>query len=158
MILVGAIIGVIPDLDLVFTWILGMGIAWHAGFTHSVAFAVLCGYLGAGFISETPRQSFSRRWIALSGAMLSHGIIDWATKKTYGGAALLWPFERKKYKLGAFDYFAFYPDSKLDPLWKLALRAVEISFYELLIFGALFALILAMRSSWDGALASGVRR
>lgn len=158
LIVAGAILGVIPDLDLIFTWILGMGISWHAGFTHSILFAAVCGSFGVRFLGQSAGLSFPRGWLSLSAAMLSHGIVDWATKKSYGGAALLWPVELKKYRLGAFDYFAFYPDSKLDPLWKLALRALEISFYELLIFGAVYALLVAMRNSWNRDLALEVQR
>ena len=87
---------------------------------------------------------------------MSHGLLDWATKKEYGGTELFWPILDKRYKLQVFDYFAFYPDSKLDPIWKLALRALEISIYELMIFGSLFLLIFEMRRSWNAVeLSSG---
>jgi membrane-bound metal-dependent hydrolase YbcI (DUF457 family) len=154
----GAVLGVLPDLDLILTWILGLGIRWHADFTHSILFAVGGGYVGVRILGDVGQMPFAKRWLALSAAMMSHGILDWATKKSYGGASLLWPLERERYRLGAFDYFVFYPDSKLDPFWKLALRAVEISFYELLIFGLLFALILAMRRSWNRMVTAGARR
>lgn len=141
LILLGAALGVLPDLDLFFTWILGMGIKWHGGFTHSIAMAIAVGWLFARYTSPTSLQ----RVLVLFGAMLSHGLLDWATKKTYGGIQLLWPLTGRRYKLALFDYFAFYPDSKLDPVWKLVLRALQISLYELLIFGGLLLLTLAIR-------------
>ena len=81
--------------------------------------------------------------------MFSHGLLDAATKKTYGGVKLLWPFSQRHYKLGIFDYFAFYPDSKLDPMWILILRAFQISFYELVIFGSVFLLAFGIRRMLD---------
>jgi hypothetical protein len=81
--------------------------------------------------------------------MCSHTLLDAATKKTYGGTQLFWPFWNARIKLGIFDYFAFYPDSKLDPVWKLVLRALQISLYELLIFGSIFLMIVIVRSRVD---------
>ena len=149
MLFAGAILGVAPDLDLFFTWILGMGIRWHGGFTHSIIVAVVVGSLTAWLMKNTCATGFWTRSMVLSGAMLSHGILDWATKKSFEGTAFFWPFNKERYELKVFDYFAFYPDSKLDPLWKLALRAVEISLYELMIFGSLMFLVVKMRRSWD---------
>jgi len=77
--------------------------------------------------------------------MFSHGLLDAALKKTYGGVELLWPFSARHYKLAILDYFAFYPDSKLDPMWILILRALQISFYELVIFGSVFLLVGLVR-------------
>lgn len=135
--LLGAALAVFPDLDLFFTWILGLGISWHGGFTHSIVAAVLVGWLCSRYCgSGSIRQA-----VAFSTAMASHGLLDVVTKKTYGGAQLLWPFSFNRYKLGLFDYFAFYPDSGLDPAWKLIRRALEISLYELLLFGSIFLLI-----------------
>lgn len=145
LILLGAMLGALPDLDLFFTWILGLGIKWHGGFTHSMTLAMLLGWLVARFTDIPSVQ----RTLVLFGAMFSHGLLDWATKKTYGGTQLFWPFTRTRYKAGLFDYFAFYPDSKLDPVWKLILRALEISFYELVIFGGVFLLIITARKAWS---------
>lgn len=158
LMMAGAVVGFLPDLDLILTWVLGMGIRWHGDFTHSILFSVVSGYVAARFLSALARMSFMRCWLALSGAMVSHGVLDWLSKKSYGGAALFWPLTSKQYRLGAFEYFAFYPDSKLDPIWRLALRALEINFYELIIFGAFFLMILAMRRSWDGVVTVEAQR
>ncbi len=144
-VMTGAVLGVIPDLDLFFTWILGLGIRWHGGFTHSIVAAIAGGCLAARWSGKRTLRSF----LIFFAAMCSHGLLDAATKKTYGGTQLFWPFWSARIKLGLFDYFAFYPDSKLDPLWKLVLRALQISIYELLIFGFIFLMIVIVRSKVD---------
>ncbi len=141
LLLIGGALGVLPDLDLFLTWILGLGIKWHGGFTHSIVLALAIGFVAARCTGGRTMH----RTLVLAGAVFSHGLLDAMTKKTYGGAQLLWPFYKDRLKLGLFDYFAFYPDSKLDPIGKLVLRALEISVYELLIFGSGFVLIVAIR-------------
>ena len=47
-----AALGVLPDLDLFFTWILGMGIKWHGGFTHSITLAAIFGWLCARYAGK----------------------------------------------------------------------------------------------------------
>jgi hypothetical protein len=132
--LIAAGVAVVPDFDLFFSWILGLGNRWHGGVTHSIVFAVVLGLLGASLSGIRNRRAV----IVFSFAALSHGILDTITRRSFGGSALLWPFSRHKFKLGWFDYFAFYPASRLEPLPSLVRRALVISSYELLIFGALF--------------------
>src|SRR5678815_3060740 len=132
--LAGAFLGALPDVDLIFPWLLGFGIGWHSGFTHSILFALAAGILTA----RSLERRNTKLALTLIWAALTHPLLDAAMKRTYSGAALFWPFTSKKYKLGLIDYFPFYPDSKLDPPAVLILRALEISFYELMIFGSIF--------------------
>jgi membrane-bound metal-dependent hydrolase YbcI (DUF457 family) len=135
------VLGALPDIDLIFPWILGLGIQWHGGFTHSILFACTSGVLAARLIRVRSRKLV----LLLMGAALTHGLLDAAMKRTFSGAALLWPFSSKLYKLGLIDYFAFYPDSRLDPPAILLLRALQISLYELLIFGSILGAVLVIR-------------
>ena len=135
------VLGALPDIDLIFPWILGLGIQWHGGFTHSILFACASAVLAAWLLGARSR----RRVLLLMGAALTHGLLDAAMKRTYSGAALLWPFSSKVYKLGLIDYFAFYPDSRLDPPAVLVVRALQISLYELLIFGSILAVAVMIR-------------
>jgi membrane-bound metal-dependent hydrolase YbcI (DUF457 family) len=135
--LIGAGVAVLPDFDLFFSWILGFGNRWHGGVTHSIVFAVILGLLGARLSGMWNRRAV----IVFSCAALSHGILDTITRRRFSGSALLWPFSRYKFKLGWFDYFAFYPASRLEPLPSLIRRALVISAYELLIFGMLFVAV-----------------
>ncbi|MBI1765361.1 MAG: metal-dependent hydrolase [Acidobacteria bacterium] len=141
----GAVLGILPDVDLVFAWVLGWGVAVHGGPTHSAFFAVGVGLLVAGW------QRHGRAWRArevwlLSGATFSHGVLDMLVRKDFGGAALYWPFSDEKLRFGLFDYFAFYPGS--EPINTVLRRGLEISLYEVLIFTpwlALAALCYALR-------------
>ncbi len=139
--LIGATVAVVPDFDLFFSWILGLGNLWHGGVTHSILFAVLLGLFGAFLCGMWTRRAV----IVFSCAALSHGVLDMITRRRFSGAALLWPFSRQRFKLGWFDYFAFYPASRLEPLPSLIRRALVISFYEVLIFGALFLTVALVR-------------
>lgn len=136
LLLAGAFLGALPDVDLIFPWILGLGISWHSGFTHSILFALAAGIL----VAWSLERRNTKLAITLCCAALTHPLLDAAMKRTYSGAALFWPLTSRKYKLGLFDYFSFYPDSNLDPPAVLILRALEISFYELIIFGSIFVL------------------
>jgi membrane-bound metal-dependent hydrolase YbcI (DUF457 family) len=136
----GAALGVLPDLDLFFHWILGLGIKWHGSFTHSFVFAVFVGWL-ASRVDRSRLQGVA----IYSLAVFSHALLDAAVKKTYGGVALLWPFTDRLYLLGKIDYFAFYPGSNLEPLPELIWIGIKVSFYELLIFGPVFLGALLIR-------------
>lgn len=137
LLLAGAFLGALADIDLIFPWVLGLGISWHSGFTHSILFALAAGILMAWSFQPGNRKLA----LTLFCAALTHPLLDAAMKRTYSGAALFWPLTSKKYKLGLIDYFSFYPDSNLDPPSVLMLRAFEISFYELIIFGSIFVLV-----------------
>jgi membrane-bound metal-dependent hydrolase YbcI (DUF457 family) len=138
---IGAALGVLPDLDLFFSWVLGLDLRWHGGFTHSLFFAAAAGALAArAFGGGTLRAT-----LAFTGAAFSHGLLDAATKKTFGGVELLWPFTQREIKLGWFDYFPFYPGSNLTTRGGELRRALEISGYELAIFFPLFVSVLFAR-------------
>jgi hypothetical protein len=138
--LIGAVIAVLPDFDLFFSWILGFGDRWHGKVTHSILFAILLGMLAAGLGGMWNRRAV----IVFSCAALSHGILDALTHRRFGGSALLWPLSTHRFRLGWFDYFAFYPASRLEPLQALVKRAFVISGYEFLIFGGLFAMVFLL--------------
>lgn len=90
----------LPDLDgLAFLF----DIPWysplsHRGLTHSCAFALFCALLATRW---APRLGADRlrvfAFLALS--MLSHGILDAATRSG-GGVALLWPLDHAKIAFG----------------------------------------------------------
>ena len=42
-VLVGAVLGLLPDLDLLLTWGLRLGIEYHGSYTHSILFALAAG-------------------------------------------------------------------------------------------------------------------
>lgn len=141
MMVFGAALGILPDFDIFFSWVLGFGIKWHGSFTHSIAFAAT-----AGCVSAALRREGEMRDIPVYAlATLSHGLLDVITKKEFGGAQLFWPFSQRTYRLKLFDYFEWYPNPFTDPLREIFERAFQISCYEALIFAPMLAALLATR-------------
>lgn len=135
MLLLGVALGILPDADLVFVWLLDWGTTAHGALTHSIFFAVCVG------VAVTWWQKAGRDWrlrevLKFSSAVLTHGMLDMLVRKDFGGAALYWPFSDEKLRFGLFDYFAFYPGS--DSLATVLWRAVQISAYEAAIFAPCF--------------------
>jgi inner membrane protein len=143
--LAGASIAVVPDLDLILSWTLGYGLQTHAGATHSILFAVLLGSLAAWLRRETRFRGV----FTYTMASLSHGLLDVAAKRDFGGAALLWPFSSVKYRLGLAEYFEFYPHPLAQPIGPILERALEICNYEMLIFMPVFILCVWWRRWQD---------
>jgi hypothetical protein len=139
-VMLGAFLGILPDFDLFFSWVLGWGTVVHGGPTHSACFAGLVGFWVARWRKELTLKSV----LSFSGAMFTHGLSDMLVRKEFGGAALYWPFSDERLRFGLFDYFAFYPGS--DPAGYVVWRALEVSFYELLIFSPCLLLAWLIRA------------
>lgn len=136
--LVGAVLAVSPDFDLFFAWGLGFDQRLHGGISHSILFAIPLGMLGALLARE-----FTRRGILLYfAAALSHGLLDFVTKKEFGGAALLWPFSSQKLRLGIFSYYEFTPAPGFQPISEILEQALNVLYYEVLTFVPLFLAVL----------------
>ncbi len=87
---------VVPDLDFVFVWGLGLPVTiWHRTFSHSLLFGLLCGALATLVVwrrgTGTPHRAFG----FVSTLVLSHAAIDMCGHG-HGipgrGVTLLWPF------------------------------------------------------------------
>ncbi|HKG22410.1 MAG TPA: metal-dependent hydrolase [Blastocatellia bacterium] len=137
-ILLGAMLAILPDGDLLFAWVFELGTAWHGSFSHSIAFAAAVG-LPASLLTGRLRI---REAAIFALATLSHGLLDACASKSFGGVELLWPVSSRRLKLNLFNYFEFYPSPATDSLGALLLRALEISVYELLIFAPIFIAVL----------------
>lgn len=93
---VGAALACIPDLDAVTHFGLGLpngALVAHRGLLHSIPFALVTG-IGAGMIgrdSWSLRRTASRRTIAFSVAVGSHGLLD-AVSASGAGVMLMAPF------------------------------------------------------------------
>jgi len=142
--LLGASLAIIPDFDLALSWILGYSIKTHGGFTHSILFSLLAGFLAC----LLTREKNIRGFMAYALATLSHGILDVVTRKEFGGSALLWPLSSRKFRLGWFDYFEFYPNPESEPIFDILRNAMGVCRYEVLIFMPVF-LIVVWRKRWQ---------
>jgi membrane-bound metal-dependent hydrolase YbcI (DUF457 family) len=139
--LVGVVMAISPDFDLFFAWVLGYDIRIHGGFTHSILFAIPLGMFGALLARE-----FNRRGLVVYTAVaLSHGLLDFLTKKDFGGAQLFWPFSTDRLRLGLFNYYEFYPAPGVDPFAEILRQALNVTYYEVMIFAPLFIAVLLWR-------------
>jgi membrane-bound metal-dependent hydrolase YbcI (DUF457 family) len=134
----GAALAVIPDFDLVLSWILRYGAHTHGGFTHSIMFSMAAGFLACLLMREKNVRGF----VTYALATLSHGVLDVVTRKEFGGSALLWPVTSHKFKLGWFDYFEFYPDPSTESIIVILRNAVEVCGYEMMIFTPVILIVV----------------
>ncbi|MFN0087172.1 MAG: metal-dependent hydrolase [Blastocatellia bacterium] len=141
----GAALAILPDLDLFFSWVLGMRATTHGGFTHSLLFAVISGTL----LSMLLREFNVRGFLTYVMAGASHGLLDSATRREFGGSELLWPVSTEKFRLGITDYFEFYPNPVGESIGPILERALDICMYEMMIFMPLFILTVWWRRAQD---------
>jgi len=106
ILLLGAALAVLPDLDSVGYWlgIPSRALLGHRGLTHSIAFAVGIGLFAAlaAARSWVPRETWPRLALFLVLAMLSHGMLD-AMTNGGPGIAFFSPFSNARY------FFPFRP-------------------------------------------------
>jgi len=137
----GAVLAIIPDLDLVLSWVLGYGAQTHGGFTHSILFSMAAGFLACLLMREKNVRGFT----GYSLATLSHGILDVVTRKEFGGATLLWPLSSHKFRLGWFDYFEFYPNPATETIIVILRNALEVCSYETMIFTPVLLIVICYK-------------
>lgn len=121
----GAVMGLIPDLDVVAGWISGPFASWehHRGFTHSLLFGPLVGPIFGWLIWRWQRgrhpelytppqdQGMLRAWIWLCVlGLFTHPLIDSFTSY---GTQLLWPLTTTRFAINAMPI--------IDPVYSLAL-------------------------------------
>ena len=92
--LAGALLANAADLDFLLVFAYGSR-AWHRGFTHSLAFALLV-CLALLVRLGTAR---ARKALAYGLAYASHAALDFATTREGGGLELFWPFSAERFGL-----------------------------------------------------------
>jgi membrane-bound metal-dependent hydrolase YbcI (DUF457 family) len=137
----GVVLAIIPDFDLVLSWVLGYGAQTHGGFTHSILFSMAAGFLACLLM----REKNVRGVTVYSLATLSHGILDVVTRKEFGGSALFWPLSSHKFRLGWFDYFEFYPNPATESIIIILRNALEVCCYEITIFTPVFLAVVWLK-------------
>jgi membrane-bound metal-dependent hydrolase YbcI (DUF457 family) len=150
----GAALAIIPDFDLVLSWMLGYSVKTHGGFTHSILFSLAAGFLACLLMREKNAKGFTTYALAT----LSHGLLDVVTRKEFGGSALLWPLSTDKFRLGWFDYFEFYPSPATEPVHVILQNALEVCRYELMIFMPIFLIVVFLKRWQDSRVAREKRR
>ena len=138
LLLLGAILGISPDLDYALNWLRISGGGWHHGFTHSIPFALIAGAVTLILLREWKARSL----VVFSGAYASHTLLDFLITESQG-VALWWPFTDHRYKLrlpNPIDYT--WNDASI---WDVAVDIFKISVAELLIFGPVLLVVILIR-------------
>jgi membrane-bound metal-dependent hydrolase YbcI (DUF457 family) len=144
-ILTGAILGALPDLDLLLSWGLGLGLHYHGSYTHSALFALSAGAAAALLRGEEQPRAV----IGYVSAVLSHGLLDALTKDQFGGAALLWPLSTTQFRFGLLPNYEFYPNP-LGQGWLSVFRdALPHLFREFKLYLPVFLLAAAYRYNFS---------
>ena len=120
--LVGALLANAADLDFVLVLALGSR-AWHRGFTHSLAFALVVTLMLA--LSLGARRL--RDALTYGLAFASHGVLDFLTAKEGGGVELFWPFAGERLRLGWWGLSEV--PSRLPPAGVLRALALEVALF-----------------------------
>jgi membrane-bound metal-dependent hydrolase YbcI (DUF457 family) len=143
----GAILGALPDIDLLLSWGLGWGVRVHGGYTHSILFALAT----SSAVALLRREAAGRPLAGYFGAALSHGLLDASTKDLFGGAALLSPWMEEKIRWGLLPNYAFYPNPAIQSWSAIATEAWPYCWREFLLLAPLLFVILFIQ--WRRAIA-----
>jgi membrane-bound metal-dependent hydrolase YbcI (DUF457 family) len=138
-----ACLAVLPDLDFLLVWLLHFDREWHRGFTHSIAFALVCG----GLIAITAWGRRHTRQVAVCTlALMSHGLIDALTTINGRGVQLLWPVSSARFKAGILAPTELgLPMDNVGQVVKYLLTGTLI---EGAIVVPIFVAVLAIRRQW----------
>lgn len=132
--LIGAILGISPDLDYALNWLRISGGGWHHGFTHSLPFALLVGVFTIIVLREWKARSF----VVFTSAYASHTLLDYLITESQG-VALWWPFTDHRYKLRLPNPIEY------SLVWKNASEMIKVCLTELVIFGSVLLVVVLIR-------------
>ena len=137
----GALLGALPDIDLLLSWGLGWGVEVHGGFTHSILFALAI----SAALTLLRGEVACRPYAGYLSAALSHGLLDASTKDLFGGAALLSPWIEQKVRWGILPNYAFYPNPATQSWSAIAVEAWPYCRREFLLLAPLLIVILVVQ-------------
>ena len=137
----GALLGALPDIDLLLSWGLGWGVGVHGGYTHSILFALAI----SAALTLLRGEVTWRLYAGYLSAALSHGLLDALTKDLFGGAALLSPWMVEKVRWGILSNYAFYPNPAIQSWSAIAAEAWPYCWREFLLLAPLLIVILVVQ-------------
>ena len=138
MLLIGALLGIAPDFDYALNWMRVSGGGWHHGFTHSIPFALVLGFVMIALFREWK----VRTYIVFTAAYVSHTLVDYMFTESRG-VALWWPFTNYRYKLNV--------PNPIDYTWnntsllEIIFEVLRICLTELVIFGPILVAVIWLR-------------
>ncbi|MDQ5826527.1 MAG: metal-dependent hydrolase [Chloroflexota bacterium] len=131
--LAGALLANAANFDFLLVFLL-QSKAWHRGFTHSAAFALVVWLI---FLACLGRRR-AKEAAAYGLAYASHGLLDFLTVREGGGMELLWPFSPARLRLGWAGLSEL--PSRVPPA-----RIVRFLLLEILLFTPLLALAMWLK-------------
>ena len=136
--LFGFALAVLPDFDCLFhklPFAPFAGRGWHHDFTHSLGFALLCGWLVAVLFHRSAEHT--RQMFVYAAAMATHPLLDYFFTISEG-VELFWPFRHDRLRLGVEPPIAYvwHHHSWLGKAYDLS----QIALVELALYGSLFLL------------------
>lgn len=139
MLFIGALLAISPDFDYILNWLRIDWGGWHHGFTHSIPFALLIGFVMIAVFRDWKVRSY----LVFTLAYVSHTLLDLMFTESRG-VALWWPFTNYRYKL-RLPYPIDYTWSDVSWL-EMIVDVLKICLGELLIFGPILFLVIWLRS------------
>jgi membrane-bound metal-dependent hydrolase YbcI (DUF457 family) len=133
MIVLGALLAVCPDFDVLLLWGLGLDESLHRGFSHSIVFGTALGLLT--WLMMGAANKIDAFMYVL--AALSHTASDSLFSVGRDPIQLLWPFSSRRFNLGIFPYMTFPLDLQTLSSWVMLKQFVEYSLVEVLVFSPL---------------------
>jgi membrane-bound metal-dependent hydrolase YbcI (DUF457 family) len=138
MILLGAVLAISPDFDYALNWLRIDYGGWHHGFTHSIPFALLIGFVMIAVFRDWRLRSY----LVFTLAYVSHTLLDFMFTESRG-IALWWPFTNYRYKL-RLPYPIDYAWSRASWL-ETVVDVVKLCVAELLIFAPILFIVILIR-------------
>ena len=140
--LIGAILAIFPDFDLLLAWGLRLGDDWHRSFSHSILFSIATGFLTAILAG----QSRAKVAIIYIFAALTHPLLDLLPASDLG-VELFWPFSTHRYQFGLFEYptFPLNPHPKYFHWADTLAGLFRVSLRELALFAPLLLCVLLIK-------------
>lgn len=106
---IGAVLGMLPDADVLFTQDPIKAMYLHRGYTHSIPVTILMGIVFGWLLwryFDRDKPVLRKEWIGLSIVVLvTHPLLDWFTAY---GTQLLLPFTNKRFALDAVAVIDFF--------------------------------------------------
>lgn len=133
-----SILSLMPDFDVIGFW---LGVEYedplgHRGATHSIAFAVIAGLVGAA-LAKPLKMKPLHLGLLFGGVMLTHPLLDMFTNGGLG-CALFWPANNERY------FFPFTP----IPVAPIGLAMISLTGFLVVMIESVFFAPLFLYATW----------
>jgi hypothetical protein len=149
--LLGAFLGVVPDLDYGLDWIGLLGQGWRHSVTHSILFGLLAGAFCARLVERANPWAMPK-YIS---CLLSHSFLDFLYTDSQG-VELFWPISSNRYALNLMPPIEY--SFREHASYSMLAELLMLCLVELFVCGALLGAILIWRKLFRLFLQSATAR